>query len=144
MHNIINDEFITKMFWLDNDVQGHDRDAVKEDLHRYERRRLITQYTNKFNGKSYNEADIDNDVYEYVVNRFNDSKSFNESLFRILKHNDKRPVCLTCGGEVSFEGLGYGFKDTCCPECRNKLRSERMQIHEKKDKHLSNIIDVSR
>ena len=44
---------------------------------------------------------------EYLINRYKDSKSYKETIYRIKNNIETRPVCETCGGEVEFCRNGY-------------------------------------
>lgn len=54
---------------------------------------------------------------EYIENRYADSKSFKESVYRIVYNIEVRPVCKYCGKELKF--VGY-FPNTCSPSCAQR------------------------
>lgn len=59
---------------------------------------------------------------EYLKNRFNDSLSFKESVWRILYKIEKRPTCQICGNNVNFVGRKNNiFSKTCSNECNQKI-----------------------
>lgn len=63
---------------------------------------------------------------QYIENRYSDSKSWDESLRRILYHIDVHPVCKICGGEVKF---GYrSFNPTCSQSCAQKYSDKNLRI----------------
>ena len=61
-------------------------------------------------------------IWDYVNNRYNDSDSFGESLYRIINNINERPVCKICGNKVKYQGLIIGFKHTCSKECEKIYR----------------------
>jgi len=54
--------------------------------------------------KVYKEVTSDKDsaIYKYIDSRFDDSKSFDESLYRIFHGISARPKCKTCGTDLKF------------------------------------------
>ena len=58
-------------------------------------------------------------VWNYINNRYSDSESFNESLYRIINNIENRPVCDVCGNKVKYQGLRIGFKHTCSKDCES-------------------------
>ena len=58
-------------------------------------------------------------VWEYINNRYDDSESFNESLYRIMYDIDIKPVCVICGNKVPYQSLQLGYKKTCSKECEH-------------------------
>lgn len=66
---------------------------------------------------------------EYIMNRYKDSKSLKESLYRIYWNIEIRPVCKICGKEVNFisgkcKSKGKLFDNCCSIECQNKYRNK--------------------
>lgn len=53
------------------------------------------------------------DIYNYLINRYNDSKSIQETIYRIVNNIDIRPVCKTCGKPVEFNCYSRGFRTFC-------------------------------
>ena len=53
----------------------------------------------------------------YLVYRFNDSESINETIYRIKNKIELRPVCLNCGGNVKYINNGK-FNNYCSHKCR--------------------------
>lgn len=56
------------------------------------------------------------DVYNYLINRYSDSESMSETLFRIKYSIEIRPVCVICGKPVKHRGQQY-YNKTCCQHC---------------------------
>lgn len=53
--------------------------------------------------------------YEYLLNRYEDSDSIHESLYRLLNNVEERPVCPICGKRLSFMngGISGQYRPTC-------------------------------
>lgn len=66
------------------------------------------------------------EINDYIVNRYPDSTSYKETLYRILLGIEKRPVCKTCGNPVSFDAghrwhrnrNGWPFLLYCSTKCQ--------------------------
>ena len=70
-----------------------------------------------------------------IKDKYNDSLSFRETIYRIIHHIDVRPVCLHCGKPVEFVGkTRLMFRQYCCYECSRKspLTMKRMKATNKK------------
>ena len=83
----------------------------------YNNDKLISQRIKYLNIKYINE-------FNYLKNRYNDSDSIYETLYRIKNNVNNRPVCEVCGGHVTFiqkefDRIKYGqaFKHTCSKKC---------------------------
>ena len=68
---------------------------------------------------------IPNNILLYLNNRYSDSLSVKETLYRIKHNIEIRPVCPICGNNVLFNKKGY-FSTTCSKECTNKLRKQHI------------------
>ena len=96
----INDEYIKSYF------KGNKR-IVDTNLVKY--------YYHK-NGKKFNQ-----EIYDYVINRYEDSNSFKESLYRIFYNVEVRPKCKFCSKPLEFKGTGYKIFTECCDfKCQTK------------------------
>lgn len=60
---------------------------------------------------------FNDDEIIFIMNRFNDSLSFNESLYRILNNINVRPTCKVCGNKLNFIGFSKGFTTFCSKKC---------------------------
>lgn len=69
----------------------------------------LRRYTSRIEGK-YNK-----DIYEYLINRYNDSDSLKETLFRIYNGIEEHPKCPTCGKPVKM--VKGHFQEYCCRLC---------------------------
>lgn len=66
------------------------------------------------------------EINDYLANRYNDSLSYKETLYRILLGIEKRPVCKFCGNPVRFEANhrmyrnrnGWPYMKYCSPKCQ--------------------------
>lgn len=54
---------------------------------------------------------------EYLNNRYADSSSLKETIYRINHNIEERPVCKGCGGKVKFVGGTRGFNKYCSRKC---------------------------
>ena len=78
-----------------------------------------TKLYRRFNQKTNHYINI----YEYLLNRFNDSESSYESLIRLVYNIYNRPTCKTCGGYIKFIGKPKTkgiYCNYCCGSCRQK------------------------
>jgi len=66
-------------------------------------RRLQESWLNKYSN-----------VKEYLSNRFEDSESFRETIYRIYNHIETRPLCPICGNPIPFNRY---FHHTCSTRC---------------------------
>lgn len=71
------------------------------------------QFKNAFYKKVI--KDTNNEIYKYLINRYNDSDSIRETIYRIKLHINKKPICPTCGNYIKFTGCG--FNDHCSQYC---------------------------
>ena len=79
----------------------------------------LRRYTSRIEGK-YNK-----DIYEYLINRYDDSDSLKETLFRIHNGIEEHPKCPTCGKPVKM--VKGHFQEYCCRLCMQK--SELVKEH---------------
>ena len=77
------------------------------------------------------------DEIEYINNLYIDSKSFKESIYRLLNNIDIRPICKTCGKNVEFCRGGY-FRNFCSIKCsRNNKECE----NKRKETCIKNMVN---
>ena len=60
-------------------------------------------------------------IYNYLLNRFSDSLSITETIYRIKNHIYNVPTCKVCGNTLKFIKYSIGFGDTCSINCKYKL-----------------------
>lgn len=84
--------------------------------------KVYKKYKNNYNSE----------IYQYIINRFKDSKSFDESLYKIKYKVYIRPVCEECGKELKFiKGNGkYIFNRFCCKKCANNNELSKKRLKE--------------
>lgn len=75
-NQVINDEYIINTFFVDGV---------------YNYRKLRKTWLNK-----------NIEIYNYLINKYNDSKSLSETIYRIKYGIHIKPKCKICGGEVKF------------------------------------------
>lgn len=90
---------------------------------------VIKTKSNKLKSKltTYN-INKHKDEYEYLLKRYSDSSSINESLYRIINNIEIRPICKICGNNVKFVGgaVSGHFKNTCEDKKCKQLNYERL------------------
>ena len=64
-------------------------------------------------------------IYEYLQNRYNDSDSLSETLYRIKNKIEIRPVCKTCGGHVKFYKEFMTYCNRFCAQRNEKVQEKR-------------------
>ncbi len=60
-------------------------------------------------------------IYDYIANRFNDSGSITETIYRIKNRIYEKPKCKICERPLNFIKYSIGFGDNCSVECKYKL-----------------------
>ena len=81
---------------------------------------------------------FDENVINYIINRYSDSLSFSESLYRILNNINVRPVCCRCGNFVKFNNLTKGFYKHCSNSCaQGDPNVFKKAVKKKKEKYGS-------
>lgn len=76
------------------------------------------------------------EIAKYLDNRFEDSNSREESYWRILHNQIKRPICEVCGNKVSFKGFRKnGFAVGCCNSHSMKCESTQNKLKSTYIKH---------
>lgn len=80
---------------------------------------ILDNYLNK-NGhpngaKIYHMKKFHPDDYQYIVNRFPDSESIKETIYRIKHGLEERPKCPVCGKAITFRDSE--FKKHCSAKC---------------------------
>lgn len=94
----------------------------------YIKNKFITQrgYLNK-NYVRLSWLNKHNDVYDYLNNRYTDSQSISETIYRIINNLEIRPVCKTCGKPVTFNCYSRGFR-TYCANTSCIMRSDEVKL----------------
>ena len=86
----------------------------------------LRRYTSRIEGK-YNK-----DIYEYLVNRYDDSDSLKETLFRIYNGIEEHPKCPTCGKPLVFKGIFFKFCSNICAQSSDEIKQKIKQTCLKK------------
>ena len=81
----------------------------------------LRRYTSRIEGK-YNK-----DIYEYLINRYNDSNSLKETLFRIYNGIEEHPKCPTCGKPLVFKGIFFKFCSNICAQSSDEIKQKIKQ-----------------
>ena len=81
----------------------------------------LRRYTSRIEGK-YNK-----DIYEYLINRYNDSDSLKETLFRIYNGIEEHPKCPTCGKPLVFKGMFFKFCSNICAQSSDEIKQKIKQ-----------------
>ena len=115
----IDDNYIVALFYTKNG-NGPLNSYIK---HAYETKSLIVS------------KEIDIQIDEYLKNRYSDSESIHETLFRIKYHIEQRPHCTTpgCTNKVAFNGTKKKpYMLHCCCTCTqhdSKVREKNLQTN---------------
>ena len=72
---------------------------------------------------------LDNNIKDYIINRYNDSLSIEETLKRIYYKIEIHPKCPICGKLVSWGKCGNNkfFHNTCSLKCAGKLSLQTIE-----------------
>ena len=81
----------------------------------------LRRYISKIEGK-YNK-----DIYEYLINRYDDSDSLKETLFRIYNGIEEHPKCPTCGKPLVFKGIFFKFCSNICVQSSYEIKQKIKQ-----------------
>ena len=81
----------------------------------------LRRYTSRIEGK-YNK-----DIYEYLINRYNDSDSLKETLYRIYNGIEEHPKCPTCGKPLVFKGIFFKFCSNICAQSSEEIKQKIKQ-----------------
>ena len=81
----------------------------------------LRRYTSRIEGK-YNK-----DIYEYLINRYDDSDSLKETLFRIYNGIEEHPKCPTCGKPLVFKGMFFKFCSNICAQSSEEIKQKIKQ-----------------
>ena len=87
---------------------------------------ILRRYISRIEGK-YNK-----DIYEYLINRYDDSDSLKETLFRIYNGIEEHPKCPTCGKPLVFKGIFFKFCSNICAQSSDEIKQKIKQTCLKK------------
>ena len=114
-----------------------DQDIINEfKTNRYKINPNLLKYYENKKGKRFNK-----EVYEYIINRYNDSESFKESLCRIILGIEYHPLCPICGNKIPFKyNLNYKIFNNCCSQhCTNIYLNKIGKLNTKESIKKANI-----
>ena len=90
------------------------------DIKEYFFTKLNKLYTKKF--LDFEKTHFPKEIYEYLINRYNDSQSLKETVYRINFGYNIRPICENCGKPIEFLGKpSRMWKTYCSNQCRYSL-----------------------
>ena len=69
-------------------------------------------------------------IYNKLLNYYNDSTSFTETVYRIINDLDIRPVCPVCGNSLTFYRFSTGFSKSCSQKCAQANPDTQNKIKE--------------
>lgn len=101
----------------------------------------ITNYINNFKemtGKRYMWKLLPVKYQKYILAKYNDSLSKEESVYRLIHNIDIRPTCLNCGRQINFDIKKRRFSKFCCHRCLGLYQSpfKQKDIQNKIKKNL--------
>ena len=82
----------------------------------YIKKRFLTK-SNGINRFAVERATVEE--LNYILNRYNDSDSINETILRIRDNIDKHPYCKTCGKKLKFSCVKGNIPMYCSSKCAN-------------------------
>ena len=82
---------------------------------------ILRRYINRIEGK-YNK-----DIYKYLINRYDDSDSLKETLYRIYNRIEQHPICPVCGKPLIFKGKFLKFCSNICAQSSGEIRQKIMK-----------------
>lgn len=98
---------------------------------------FIKQYLNDFisnHNKIYTKC-FPKNIYDYIINKYKDSKSIQESIYRILNNIEEVPKC-RCGNNLKFKSISKGYHEHCSNRCAqsdpkifNKVKQTKIKIY---------------
>lgn len=85
----------------------------------------------KINSNLLRSLDKDNVYIKYLLNRFVDSDSLLETIYRIKNNIHIRPVCPVCGGHLSYIGSGK-YRSHCSVKCSSLDKNVQYKLKQTK------------
>lgn len=86
-------------------------------------------------------------ILQYIKERYNDSSCYRETIYRILFGIENRPVCLTCGKEVSFNvnrKQNKIFSEHCSVSCEMKDKNVMQKHNETCKKKYGSVNNIKK
>lgn len=97
-------------------VGSINRDDITDDVIKNDYLIGDTINTNKLQEKYIKE----HGYYDYLINRYTDSYSLTETIYRICNSIEIKPVCEICSKPVRLKSLKDGFDNVCSDICSRK------------------------
>ena len=96
------------------------------------------QNTNKINPSRTKESFIKRfiNISNYLTNRFIDSDSFLETIYRIFNKIEEKPKCKNCGTLLQFHPRHH-FREFCSQKCVQNFDDIRRKKSVTREKHMS-------
>ena len=88
---------------------------------------LLITPKNKINSHYKQIISKNTELKEYLESRYPDSEDHNETIYRIWKNIEIRPVCPVCGKLVKFVS-GNGFRECCSVSCSKQMVKQSEQV----------------
>lgn len=103
----------SKEYINDNVISNINDDTIRNDyiINDY----IIKDYIN--NNKLQKKYIIEHGYEDYLLNRYSDSESIRETIYRICYNVENKPICKQCGLPVQFKGIDKGFSLYCSSKC---------------------------
>ena len=99
-----------------NCIKQIDDNCIKQIDDNYIKQKFLTR-SNKIN--RFAVRNITNEELHYLLNRYNDSDSINETILRIRDNIEIHPFCKTCGKRLDFKCSNGRVKEYCSSKCAN-------------------------
>lgn len=118
-----------KLSTLYKEETGKDVDdsVIIEMINKYGQRHVAATYSKYERNYISKQHSVYKDVYEYLVNRYYDSDSISETLYRIKNSIEERPVCEVCGGRVLYIGKHNNMWGRYCSnQCKYEANSKNL------------------
>lgn len=102
----------SKRYIKPTNIKDIDDDIIKKDY--------ILNNGNINSNKLQEKYIKEHGYYNYLINRYTDSDSFAETVYRICHDINDKPKCKICGNTVRLKSLKEGFDDVCSDSCYKK------------------------
>lgn len=77
---------------------------------------------------------------EYLLNRYNDSYSITETIYRIINNIEQKPICKICGKPVRLISYEKGFDEVCSDMC---MRRNEIKLSDINDEYIKQLSDTA-
>lgn len=141
-----------KLSTLYKEETGKDVDdnVIIEMINKYGQKHVAATYSKYERNYISKQHSVYKDVYEYLVNRYYDSDSISETLYRIKNGIEERPVCEVCGGRVLYIGKHNNMWGRYCSnQCKyeagtkNLVQGDHTASVSNEEKRIGNILKTN-